>query len=170
MPAILDITGERFGRLVAVGDLGSRQFGKPHMWICDCDCGNITSVEVTSLNRGLTQSCGCLYRETRNQLRLTRTSHNAFRAPNGHLMSCPGAFRLKQQRFQEQHGLCGICQEPLDADFRKAYWDHNHTTGESRDLVHPKCNTLLGFLEKNPALVPKALDYLEWYDDQRNRF
>jgi hypothetical protein len=70
---------------------------------------------------------------------------------------------LKEQRYQEQHGLCGVCHEPLDADFRKAYWDHNHTTQESRDLVHPRCNTLLGFLEMNPGLLPKALDYLEWY-------
>jgi recombination endonuclease VII len=163
MPATLNLAGQKFGRLTAVGDLGARKLGKPHIWICNCDCGDIVSVENTSLTRGLTQSCGCLYRETRHQLRLTRTSKTEFRAKNGHLRSCPGAFRLKESRYQEQNGLCGVCHLPLDVDFRKSYWDHNHATQESRDLVHPRCNTLLGFLELNPDLLTQALDYLDYY-------
>ena len=30
------------------------------MWLCECDCGNITIVSGNSLRTGNTQSCGCL--------------------------------------------------------------------------------------------------------------
>lgn len=153
----MNLEGQKFGRLTAIAPLAA------YHWICQCDCGNITSPHAQSLVRGLAQSCGCLYQETRHQLRLTRVSHTEFRTAAGHLRGCPGAFRLKERRYQDQSGLCGMCQQPLDSDFRKAYWDHNHATGQSRDLVHARCNTLLGYLEKNPDLLPKALDYLEFY-------
>jgi hypothetical protein len=118
---------------------------------------------ASSLKWGLTRSCGCLYQETRRQLRLTRTSKTEFRSAKGQLRACPGAFRLKEQQYKKQSGLCGVCHQSLADDFRKAYWDHNHSTGQSRDLVHARCNTLLGFLETNPDLLPQALDYLEFY-------
>lgn len=52
-----DITGVRFGRLVARQYLGN---GK---WECVCDCGNIRTVRAGHLNSGKTKSCGCLRRE-----------------------------------------------------------------------------------------------------------
>lgn len=54
----LDISGQRFGKLVAkerVGTIGSRS-----MWRCQCDCGNTSIVSVSNLRNGHTQSCGCL--------------------------------------------------------------------------------------------------------------
>jgi hypothetical protein len=33
-------------------------------WTCRCDCGNMTTVERSSLVAGATKSCGCLLRET----------------------------------------------------------------------------------------------------------
>ena len=52
----LDLTGQQFGQLKVI----SRSENKNTKWICQCDCGNITEVEGTSLKQGLTQSCGCL--------------------------------------------------------------------------------------------------------------
>ena len=54
-----DITGQRFGRLVAI----KNTFTKGHngfLWECQCDCGNITYVNITNLTSGGTKSCGCL--------------------------------------------------------------------------------------------------------------
>lgn len=58
----VDITGQRYGRLVAIKCVGS---DKHHhaMWKCKCDCGNIATVASNSLKRGLTKSCGCLSNE-----------------------------------------------------------------------------------------------------------
>lgn len=55
----LKLVGKRFNRLVVLEDSGQRQDGMI-LWKCQCDCGNITYVAITSLNQGLTKSCGCL--------------------------------------------------------------------------------------------------------------
>lgn len=57
-----DITGQRFGRLVALGPIG-RYREKTIVWLCQCDCGDRISVDGVSLRGGNTQSCGCLCRE-----------------------------------------------------------------------------------------------------------
>ena len=60
--ALIDITGQRFGRLVVLHRDESKPKGHGHKayWICKCDCGNIKSIKGESLRRGLTKSCGCL--------------------------------------------------------------------------------------------------------------
>ena len=60
---ILDLTGQRFGRLVAVRATDERRNQKV-VWECKCDCGNTVNVKSTLLTNGSTSSCGCLYKET----------------------------------------------------------------------------------------------------------
>lgn len=56
---ILDISGKRFGMLVALKvDYIDKHSGA--FWLCNCDCGNITVVSGTRLRLGGTFSCGCL--------------------------------------------------------------------------------------------------------------
>ena len=57
-----DITGQRFGRLVALQPTEQRQ-NQNVIWKCKCDCGNITYVPTNSLTSGNTQSCGCLHKD-----------------------------------------------------------------------------------------------------------
>jgi hypothetical protein len=59
---IKDISGQRFGRLVALSYSGSDRRGQA-MWLCLCDCGAEKAVLANSIKRGLTTSCGCLHRE-----------------------------------------------------------------------------------------------------------
>lgn len=54
-----DITGKRFGRLSVIKAIGAEK-GKPMIWECRCDCGNITQVSINNLKNGHTRSCGCL--------------------------------------------------------------------------------------------------------------
>lgn len=61
-----DITGERYGRLVAIRPVGEKQYpcgAKLTLWECECDCGNTVSVTLSSLTTGNTKSCGCLHDE-----------------------------------------------------------------------------------------------------------
>lgn len=53
-----DITGQRFGKLVAI----KRTKIKNHnaYWLCECDCGNYKEVKIKCLLQKSTQSCGCL--------------------------------------------------------------------------------------------------------------
>jgi hypothetical protein len=59
---IINIIGKRFGRLTVIGRAGSNSRGQAR-WECQCDCGNITQTQGSSLRQGLTQSCGCLFRK-----------------------------------------------------------------------------------------------------------
>lgn len=71
----VDLTGQRFGKLVVVKELPRerdedgnvvRIDGKmpPIKWFCKCDCGN-THIATNASLKGGTQSCGCLSAETR---------------------------------------------------------------------------------------------------------
>lgn len=55
----LDILGERFNRLLVIGETEERRSGAV-VWRCLCDCGNETLVPSSSLVKLKTQSCGCL--------------------------------------------------------------------------------------------------------------
>lgn len=63
MGRALDLTGERFGRLVAIRPTDKRDSQHLVIWEFQCDCGNIVERTGRQVKRGDTQSCGCLRRE-----------------------------------------------------------------------------------------------------------
>lgn len=63
MGKLIDLTGQRFGRLVVLERAGSGS-NKRAMWRCQCDCGNTIITSSSHLRGGDTQSCGCLHQET----------------------------------------------------------------------------------------------------------
>jgi hypothetical protein len=58
-----DLTGQSFGRLVAIEPTKERVHNGNVVWRCVCSCGEVAFVRSTNLTRGVTQSCGCLRRE-----------------------------------------------------------------------------------------------------------
>lgn len=57
----VDLTGQKFGRLVALFPCTNergRRIGR-----CQCDCGNVVDVAAGNLRSGGTKSCGCLSHE-----------------------------------------------------------------------------------------------------------
>ncbi len=61
MPPNVNITGQRFGRLVATARLHKHSNAKRGwIWSCNCDCGVTTELLTTTLLQGVTKSCGCL--------------------------------------------------------------------------------------------------------------
>ena len=62
MSNVIDITGKRFGRLVAIEPTKERKNGSI-IWKCKCDCGNIHHVPTRFLNSNEVKSCGCLRNE-----------------------------------------------------------------------------------------------------------
>lgn len=59
---LIDLTGQKFGRLTVIGRDTDRPSKKTY-WVCQCDCGNFKSVRADSLNAGAIRSCGCLHNE-----------------------------------------------------------------------------------------------------------
>ena len=64
-----DITGNRFGKLVAIERIGNRN-GQA-LWLCKCDCGKYTDVPGSALRSGGTKSCGCLHGEKIKETNVT---------------------------------------------------------------------------------------------------
>lgn len=55
---LIDLTGQRFGRLTVISRAENRH--KKVFWNCDCDCGNKTVAKANELRNGRRKSCGCL--------------------------------------------------------------------------------------------------------------
>ena len=76
----VDLTGNRFGRLVVTGFAGRQ--GKSFVWNCACDCGCTSAVHGVSLRSGGTASCGCLVADA---ARVTNTVHGLRSHPLYHI-------------------------------------------------------------------------------------
>lgn len=74
---IVDIAGQRFGRLLVLSMAGKNSRNTV-LWTCICDCGNAAVVLGTKLRSGHTISCGCAQRDAS---RLAQTSHGMRRTP-----------------------------------------------------------------------------------------
>lgn len=75
MPALIDRTGERYGRLLVLGHVEGR------LWLCRCDCGTELTVKGNNLQSGNSRSCGCLSRETTARRNLASAKHGMSRTP-----------------------------------------------------------------------------------------
>ena len=62
MSYVIDLTGQRFGRLTVIERVENDNDGHAR-WLCRCECGNTTIVAGKALRRGVTRSCGCLHDE-----------------------------------------------------------------------------------------------------------
>lgn len=65
-----DITGQKFGRLTAIGGY-DRSTGVTY-WDFQCECGIVKSIPVRSVKNGAISSCGCLKSDV---MRVRKTSH-----------------------------------------------------------------------------------------------
>ena len=102
-----DITGQRFGRLIAL----HRYFGgdKGNRWVCQCDCGNKSVVAYHDLVRSdskCSRSCGCLKRDL--TIKRTRkhglSKHRLYAIYNNMIKRCES----KQHHCYENYGGRGI--------------------------------------------------------------
>ena len=57
--SLIDLTGQRFGKLTVLCKDGRTKHGDEANWLCRCDCGAIKSIKSSALRRGDAKSCGC---------------------------------------------------------------------------------------------------------------
>lgn len=76
MAKLIDLTGQRFGRLTVV-ERGFPNQGGDATWSCRCDCGNVCCIRGSSLRRGHTQSCGCLRPDRTKETKTVHAQRNS---------------------------------------------------------------------------------------------
>ena len=68
----------------------------------------------------------------------------------------------------KQNNCCSICGKPehrllKTGDVKPLSVDHNHSTGEVRELLCNDCNALLGFAKEDTEILQNAILYLQKY-------
>lgn len=155
----VDLTGQRFGKLVAIERVGSRR--NAVTWRCACDCGGEKVAPAGKLGFGAIISCGCARRTAgaplgSEKFRAQAAADNARR--RAAQIAVGGSFTPAQitDLFHKQRGWCACCKvKRLGDDFHR---DHKIplTRGGSNDILNiellcAKCN-----LEK------QDMDPIDW--------
>lgn len=63
------------------------------------------------------------------------------------------------EMFDRQKGLCACCGDPPGEKALSV--DHDHITGQVRDLLCQRCNPGIGYFQDDPERLQKAIDYLQ---------
>ena len=71
-----DLTGQRFGKLVALYPIYSNNREKHTIWHCQCDCGNECNIDMGNLRSGKSKSCGCTNSHQEENIIKLLTSNN----------------------------------------------------------------------------------------------
>lgn len=109
MSNVIDLTGQRFGRLIVLKRV-NRNDGKT-WWECRCECGNIKSVLGHQLREGKCKSCGCY---SADKAREKFTTHGL---SNSRLYSIHNAMNARcfNKNNKEYHNYGGrgvsVCEE-----------------------------------------------------------
>ena len=61
--------------------------------------------------------------------------------------------------FISQNGCCAICENKF-TNRKHINVDHNHITGQVRQLLCTKCNGGIGYFNENPTTLQKAIEYI----------
>ena len=155
---MIDLTGQRFGRLLVIRRDESRK--KAAYWLCKCDCGNEKVVQGCHLRSGATVSCGCFHDES---ARKCKTKHG---------MSYSRLYRTwesmrdrcsrENQKGYVNYGGRGISVCPEWRDSFEAFYEWAMATGYRDDLT-------LDRIEVNGNYEPSNCRWIKNKDQQNNR-
>lgn len=98
-----DLVGNSYGRLKVLERLGPGTLREIH-WLCQCECGNLSTPTTSSLTGGHTESCGCLGREKVVAANTGRSKYNGFNSDS--------------RIYKIWHGIKQRCYNPNCGDSR----------------------------------------------------
>jgi len=166
MQRLKDLTGNRYGRLVALSYAGDKK------WVCTCDCGTTKEVASRHLASGSTRSCGCLRNEesaARRALAYGEASFNHLLHSYKSRAALKGfAFTLSKKEFAELvNSDCEYCGQPPS----RVYYSKGSASPYVCNGIDRVDNTL-GYTKENSAPCCKFCnraksnmskdDFLDW--------
>lgn len=151
----IDLTGDRYGRLVVLYELLPR-ISKERYWYCECDCGNIVRISQSNLRRtgSSTVSCGCYRSERIISMNQENTIHGMCKHPLYCTWSC-----MKQRCYNpnnisyEYYGARGItiCDEWFNNS--KSFIEWGLSNGWANGLTIDRIDSNKGYFPNNCRFV-----------------
>jgi hypothetical protein len=163
MAKLINLEGQRFGRLLVLCRAKNR--GKKTRYLIKCDCGQ--EKEMTAYTITTHKGCGCIRLERCKQgirqretdlVILNNRANKKKKQDRDNWLRRKANTSLKEfeTKKKKQKGLCAICF------IRSAtHADHDHITGKARDILCRQCNTGLGLFYDNIGTLASAIRYLE---------
>lgn len=140
MGKLIDLTGQKFGRLTVIERDGKTVRGEHARWLCQCECGKTTITLGRNLREGKTKSCGCIQAEHASRMGKTRKKHGQSRT-RLHKVWCGMINRCytPSAPYYKYYGGRGItvCEE-----WRKDFENFRNwalKSGYDPDAPHGKC-------------------------------
>lgn len=98
---LISLVGQKYGKLTVLARHECNTKSNKPLWVCKCECGNISIVDGSRLKSGNTKSCGCLM--------LQVAKENGKKCKHG----------MKGSRIYEiWHGIKARCYNPNNKDFK----------------------------------------------------
>lgn len=157
-----DLTGQRFGRLIAVNPVFKQHKGNSVIWRCRCDCGNEIETRAYSLMTGDTLSCGCLTKELGENIH-THLHHSNDTCLET-LISCVATHKNNSSGFRGvRRTKCGTYQAYITFQ-KKRYTLGTYKSFESARQVRLDAEESLhsGFIDAYQKWQGRAEDDSEW--------
>ena len=156
---IHDLTGQRYGKLVAVEKTGKKQ-NNSQVWLCECDCGNKVEVSAGNLTSGKTNSCGCLLDESRK-----KAIKKALDTRQDQYVDGTDIYQLAQDpRTNNTSGVVGVTYDKSTKTWKAKiqFKQKKYYLGSSKDI-----NVAIQL--RKEAEEKLHGEFLEWYRNHKNK-
>lgn len=165
MAKLIDLTGQKFGRLTVVKKLG--HYKGNALWLCECECGNKKIVRSDALRSNRIRSCGCLKKE-QNKINLNQTKHNK---ENTRLYSVWVNIKTrcynknnKTYKYYGQRGI-SLCKEWKE-DFM-SFYNWAFANGYDENAKRGVCT--IDRIDVNGNYEPKNCRWISIQEQQKNK-
>jgi len=113
-----DVSGKRFGKLIALKRVPNNRIPRATTWLCICDCGTEKIIRLHDMKSGHVRSCGCLKHRQKASLQKQRI-YRVWAAYRDRAKTRGNLWTIGKEEFHRMvkepctycgysHDLCGI--------------------------------------------------------------